>query len=178
MLITPKTAQLNKPMRDQAMAMSLDRQAFTDILPEGKGNAGGIMLPPPEGVWGMPPEILQTLPGYGPDVQKNRAEARAIMQKLGYGPDKRISVKMVTRDIPPYRDPAVILIDQLKQVYIDAELDPVDTTQWYPKMNRKDFAVALNLTGNGIDDPDQALFENYVCGAEGNYNGYCSPELG
>jgi peptide/nickel transport system substrate-binding protein len=43
------------------------------------------LLPPPEGVWGMPAERLQTLPGYSGDVQKNRAEAQAIMQKLGYG---------------------------------------------------------------------------------------------
>ena len=93
------------------------------------------MLPPPEGVWGMPPEMLQTLPGYGPDVAKNRAEARKIMEKLGYGPDKRLSLKVSTRNIPPYRDPAVILIDQLKEIYIDAELETVDTTQWYPKVH-------------------------------------------
>ena len=52
------------------------------------------MLPPPEGVWGMPPEMLKTLPGYGPDVRKNRAEARQIMEKLGYGPDKRLEIKV------------------------------------------------------------------------------------
>ena len=85
------------------------------------------MLPPPEGVWGMPPEMLQTLPGYDPDVAKNRAEARKIMEKLGYGPNNRLSVKVSTRNIPPYRDPAVILIDQLKEIYIDAELELVDT---------------------------------------------------
>jgi len=27
----------------------------------------------------------------------------------------------------------------LKEIYIDAELDPVDTTQWYPRLTRKDF---------------------------------------
>ena len=78
-----------------------------------------------DGVWGMPTELLQTLPGYGGAVEKNREEARGIMRKLGYGPDKRINVKLSTRDIPPFRDPAVILIDQLKQVYIDAELEPI-----------------------------------------------------
>jgi peptide/nickel transport system substrate-binding protein len=175
LLINPEPAPFNNRELRRAMALALDRQAFIDIITEGKGNVGGIMLPSPEGVWGMPPEVLQTLPGYGPDVQKNRAEARAIMQKLGYGPDKRISVKLSTRDIPPYRDPAVILIDQLKQVYIDAELEPIDTTQWYPKMNRKDFTVALNLTGNGIDDPDQALYENYVCAPKGTTTAIATP---
>ena len=34
-----------------------------------------------------------------------------------------------------------------------------------------------NLTGNGIDDPDQAFYENYACGSESNYDGYCNPEI-
>jgi peptide/nickel transport system substrate-binding protein len=48
------------------------------------------MQPPSGGLWGMPPDVLQALPGYDPDVQKSRADARQIMQKLGYGPDNRL----------------------------------------------------------------------------------------
>ena len=33
------------------------------------------------------------------------------MQKLGYGPDKRLPITVSTRDLSYYRDPAVILID-------------------------------------------------------------------
>ena len=135
------------------------------------------MLPPPEGVWGMPPEVLQTLPGYGPDVAKNRAEARKIMEKLGYGPDKRLAIKVSTRNFPAWRDPAVILISQLKEIYIDGELDLVDTALWYPKMARKDYTVGAVPMESGVDDPDQMFYENYVCGAERNYTGYCNPEF-
>ena len=167
----------NNPELLRAAALSVDRKAFIDILTEGKGDIGGAMLPPPEGVWGMPLDMLKTLPGYDPDVPKNRAEARKIMEKLGYGSDKRLSVTVSTRNVPPYRDPAVILIDQLKEIYIDGQLEPIDTAQWLPKVMRKDYTVALNLTGNGLDDPDQTLYENFTCGAEGNYDGYCNPEL-
>jgi len=45
---------------------------------EGEGDIGGTLLPAPEGIWSMPPELLKTLPGYDPDVAKNRAEARKI----------------------------------------------------------------------------------------------------
>ena len=161
----------------RAMALSLDRKAFIDIITEGQGDIGGAMLPPPEGVWGMPTEVLQTLPGYDPDVVKNRAEARKIMQKLGYGPDNRLPVKLSTRNIPAYRDPAVILLSQLREIYMDAELEPVDTVQWYPRLLRKDYTVGLNVTETGVDDPDQAFYENYVCGSDRNYSGYCNPEL-
>src|SRR5215471_16673574 len=97
----------------RAMALSLDRKAFIDILGEGQGDIGGVLQPAPEGLWGMPLELLKELPGYDRDVQKNRAQARRIMERLGYGPGNRLKLKVSTRDLRDYRDPAVILIDQL-----------------------------------------------------------------
>ena len=176
-IINRTVPPFDNPELRRAVALVLDRQAFIDTLTQGKGDIGGVLLAPPEGIWGMPPDMIRTLPGYGIDVAKNRAEARAIMRKYGYGPDKRLSLKVSTRDIAPYRDPAVILIDQLKEIYIDAELEPIDTTGWYPKVFRKDYTIALNLTGNGIDDPDQTFYENYACGSESNYDGYCNPAI-
>src|SRR5712691_12436217 len=176
-MLNREAPPFNNPELLRAAALSVDRKAFIDILTEGKGNIGGAMLPPPEGVWGMPADRLKTLPGYDPDVPKNRAEARKIMEKLGYGPDRRLAVTVSTRNVPPYRDPAVILIDQLKEVYIDGQLEPIDTAQWLPRVIRKYYTVALNLTGNGLDEPDQTLYENFTCGAEGNYDGYCSAEF-
>jgi peptide/nickel transport system substrate-binding protein len=46
--------------------------------------------------------MLKELPGYDPDVQKNRAQARQIMEKLGYRPDNRLKIKVSTRDLPTY----------------------------------------------------------------------------
>ena len=167
----------DNPELRRAVALVLDRRAFIDTLTQGKGDIGAALLAPPEGIWGMPPDLIRQLPGYDPDVAKNRAQAREIMRKNGYGPDKRLSLKVSTRDIAPYRDPAVILIDQLKEIYIDGELEPIDTTGWYPKVFRKDYTIGLNLTGNGIDDPDQTFYENYACGSDSNYDGYCNPAI-
>src|SRR4029077_9775161 len=122
----------------KAMMLAIDRKTFLDIVMEGKGAIGGAMQSPPSGLWGLPPEILQTLPGYGPDVAANRAEGRKLMEKHGYGPGNRLQTKVATRNLPPYRDPAVLLIDQLKEIYIDGELDMVDTAVWFPKLARKD----------------------------------------
>ena len=160
----------------RAMALSLDRRAFIDIIGDGQGDIGGVMQPPPEGLWGMPPEMLRSLTGYDPDVAKNRGQARDMMKRLGYGNDNRLKVKVSTRDLPFFRDPAVILIDQLKEVYISGELETIDTTNWFPKVMRKDYAVGLNLSGSG-PDPDQNLYLQYGCGGELNYGSYCNPEL-
>ena len=161
----------------RAVVLSLDRRAFIDILSDGQGEIGGAMMPPPAGSWGMPPEVLQTLPGYGPDVVRNRAEARGILNKLGYGPDKPLAVTVTTRNAPAYRDAAVLLIGQLKESYIDGTLNAIDTTQWYPTVMRKDYTVGLTVSENGLDDPDQQFYENFYCGAERNYTGYCSTEV-
>ncbi len=177
MIVNPSAPPFDKLELRRAMALSLDRQAFIDIITEGQGDIGGVMLPSPEGVWGMPQELLRALPSYDPDVAKNRAQARDMMRKLGYGPDNRLPVKLITRNIPAYRDPAVILISQLNEIYIDAELDVIDTVQWYPKIMRKDFAVGLNVSETGVDDPDQQFYENYVCGSDRNYTGFCNPEV-
>ena len=161
----------------RAIALTLDRKAFIDTINEGKADIGGAMLPPPEGIWGMPPEMLRNLPGYDPDVGKNRGQARKIMEEYGWGPDKRLKITVSTRNIPQYRDPAIILIDQLKQIYIDGDLEEIDTVQWYPRLLKKDFTIGLNLAENGLDDPDQTFYENFSCGADRNYTGYCNFEL-
>jgi len=177
LIVNRDAPPFDNPDLRRAMSLSLDRKAFIDILTEGQGGVGGVMQPPPNGVWGMPLDMLMTLPGYDPDVQKNRAEARTIMARLGYGPDKRLSVTVSTRNTAAYRDPAVILIDQLKEIHIDGELETLDTTQWYPKLMRKDYKVGLNVTESEVDDPDPLFYENYTCGADRNYTRYCNPEV-
>jgi hypothetical protein len=71
----------------------------------------------------------------------------------------------------------VLLIDQLKEIYIDGTLNAIDTTQWYPTVMRKDYAIGLTVSENGLDDPDQQFHENFSCGAERNYAGYCNAEV-
>ncbi|HVH82043.1 MAG TPA: ABC transporter substrate-binding protein, partial [Stellaceae bacterium] len=155
----------------EAVALTLDRKSFIDILGQGEGDLGGSLLPPPEGVWGMPTERLMTLPGYSGDVQKNRETARELMNKAGYGPDKHISITLATRNIAAYRDPAAILLDQMKEIWIDGELGLTETANWVPRLIRKDFIAGLNVLGNAVDDPDVTFYQNYVSYSKRNYAG-------
>ena len=112
-----------------------------------------------------------------PDAEKNLAEAQAIMQKLGYSDAKPLQIKIQTRNLPTYRDPAVIVSDQLKKIYIVGELDILDTPRWYAKLQRKDYTIGLNVTGVSVDDPDGNIVENYSCNSERNYTQYCNAEV-
>ena len=175
LIVNNEAPPFDNPQVRRAMALALDRRAFNTILAQGKSMIGAIMLP--IGHWGMPQEMLEKLPGYGPDVEKERAEARRIMESLGYSKEKPLRVKISTRNIASYRDPAVILIDQLKHIYIEGELEVIDTTLWHAKVQRKDYAVGLNATGVGVDDPDVNLVENFSCKSDRNYTGYCNQEI-
>jgi peptide/nickel transport system substrate-binding protein len=166
----------NRDLR-RAMALSLDRKAFIDILADGHGDIGAVMMPPPEGRWGMPFEMVETLPGYSPEVDTNRAEARSIMRALGYRPEKPLVVKVSTRNVGPVVEATVVLIDQLKQIYVEGELEPIDNALWFAKVMRHDYAVAHSATFKAVDDPDQVFYETYACGAENNPDGYCNPEI-
>jgi peptide/nickel transport system substrate-binding protein len=177
LIVNRDAPPFDNPEIRRAMALSLDRKSFIDILAEGQGDIGGAMQPPPAGIWGLPPELLKSVPGYGPDVEENRAQARQIMQKLGYGPDHRLNVTISARNIAIFRDPGVILIDQLKDVYIDGALDPIETANWFPRVTRKDYQVGMNNTGSGVDDPDQQFYENYGCGSERNYTAIATPSF-
>jgi peptide/nickel transport system substrate-binding protein len=175
-IVINRVPPFDKAELRRALALTLDRKAFIDILGEGQGDVGTAMMPPPEGVWGMPPEMMRTLPGYGPDVKKSREEARAIMRSLGYGPDNHLKIKLSARNLAIYRDPAAILVDQMKEIWIDGDIELVETAQWVPKLVRRDYQLGLSLVGNGVDEPDQQFYESYVCGAR-SYNGFCNPEI-
>jgi peptide/nickel transport system substrate-binding protein len=159
-----------------AMSYAMDRDAFIKILMNGEGAKGGVMLPPPNGVWGMPPDVLAKTPGYG-DKAADIKKGQELMKKAGFGPDNRLSAVVSTRNVATYRDPAVILIDQLKAIYIDAELKTIENSNWHATVAKKDYQIGMNLTGLAVDDPDVALFENYACGSQRNYTGYCNKDL-
>lgn len=176
LIVNREAPPFDNPKIRRALALTLDRQAYIDILSEGEGKMSGAMLPPPSGVWGMPPDMLKTIVGYT-DVEANREKGRELMREAGYGPDKRLKVKVSTRNIATFRDPATILIDHLKHIYVDGELEVIDTSIYYNRVFKKDYVVALNLTGSAVDDPDVTFFEGYACGSLRNYNNYCDPEM-
>src|SRR5262249_11407616 len=121
----------DNPEMRKAMSLALDRKPFNTILMEGQGRLGGAMLPKPQGEWGMLEEMLAARTGNDAHTEKNQKAARAIMEKLGYSDAKPLQIKIQTRNLPTYRDPAVIVSDQLKKIHIVSELDILDTPRWY-----------------------------------------------
>src|SRR5215470_4417950 len=89
-IVNSSNPPFDNPDIRRALALALDRKAFISIMFEGQGDIGGSMEPAPDGLWAMPKEMLESIPGYGPNIESNRDEARKLMQKAGYGPDKHL----------------------------------------------------------------------------------------
>ena len=70
-----------------------------------------------------------------------------------------------------------MLQGQLRDIYIDADVEIVETSLWFNRLNRKEYTLGVNATGNGVDDPDQTFFENFACKSARNYTGYCNKEV-
>src|SRR5262249_7125356 len=96
LIINRDVPPFSDPGLRRALALSADGKGFIDILGEGQGDIGGVMQPLPEGLWGMPSELLKALPGYAADISESRAEARRIMRQLGYGPANPLRAKVTT----------------------------------------------------------------------------------
>ena len=41
---------------------------------------------------------------------------------------------------------------------------PGGTAQWHPMVTRREYQIAANLTGLGVDDPDANFYENHTRG--------------
>ena len=110
-LINQIRPPFDNPVLRKALALGLDRQSFITILANGKSDISGAMMAQPEGVWGMSADVLMALPGYAGTFEERLAQARQLMEGLGYGPAKKFKVKVSTRDFQAYKDPAVLLVD-------------------------------------------------------------------
>ncbi len=178
-LINRQIAPFDNPNVRRAVALSVDHKAYVDILSEGRYGLGGAMLMPPAGVWGVTVDQLAEagVEHYVGTVEERRERARQLMREAGYNEQNPLRIKVATRDIPSYRDPAVIMIDHLKHIFIEAELQTFDTALWYTQFARNQWTLAMNQNGSAIDDPDVIFYENYRCGGDRNYGHYCNREL-
>jgi peptide/nickel transport system substrate-binding protein len=117
-----------------------------------------------------------TLPGYGKPADM-KDKARKLLAEAGITPQHPLKVEMVTRAIAVYVDMASFVINELKQVGIEATLKQIETAQWHAMATRGEYQIGANLTGLGVDDPDANLYENFACGSPRNYSAYCDEQV-
>src|SRR5437879_4414331 len=172
--------QTTKPFTDirvrKALTLGLERYTASRVLSPlaSLKDVGALMRPATE--FAMSESELQKRPGFGRDMEKNRAEARRLLAEAGYPNGFKVVLK--NRNVRvPYIDFGVFVIQEWKKIGIEAEHRPLETATWFADgRDRGNFELMIQPAGAFIDDPDQ-LLNPYVTGSPQNWGRFANPGL-
>jgi len=82
LIVQSRCAALRQPGDPPGDVVALDRKSFIDILARAKVDIAAPCCQRLRGFWESA-ELLKSVPGYDPNGDANRSQARQIMQKLG-----------------------------------------------------------------------------------------------
>ncbi|OWT58959.1 ABC transporter substrate-binding protein [Candidimonas nitroreducens] len=174
LIYNPNEVALKDDRLRRAIMLAIDRKALAQVMTQGHAVATGIFMPPPAGSWGLTTEEMKGLPGFDPDVEKNREAARKLMEQMGYSSEHHKQLKLMVVNRPAHVTPATLLADQLRKIFIDVTLDAVDISVWGQRVTRRaGYQFTLWSAAPAIDNPDVILFEQLSCKSSRNYSNYC-----
>lgn len=165
-------APFNDARVRKAVTLAVDRSELVKLRGEtGVSNVSGWLIPGT--FWALPPDELAKIPGYGPNKEQERAQARQLLADAGY--PNGLSMKMPTRNTP---DAALLWADQLAKVGIKLELEVLVDAALDPRLMNHDFQIAQRGAFAGTtEDPDTFYGQFLTCGAPRNYSGWCDQKF-
>ena len=170
-----------KPFTDvrvrKALMLGIDRYTGGKVLYplNGLRDVGGLMRPGTQ--WALPEAELQNLPGYGKDIEKNRAEAKRLLAEAGYPNGFKVVLK--NRNVKlPYQDFAVYVIQEWRKIGIEAENRPLESASWYAEgRDQGNFDLIVLPFADFMDDPDLLLGARFTTGAPQNWGRFSDPAI-
>ena len=172
--------QTAKPFNDvrvrKALSLAFDRYTAGKVLSPlaSLRDVGGLMRPGTE--WAMAETDLLKLPGFGKDMERNRAEARRLLAEAGYPNGFKTVLK--NRNVRvPYQDFAVYAIQEWRKIGVEAEHRPLETAAWFADGRDKgNFEAIVSGVFGYMDDPDFFL-ERYTTGDPNNWGRFSDPRI-
>jgi peptide/nickel transport system substrate-binding protein len=124
----------------------------------------------------MPTPALQKLPGFGTDMERNRAEAIRLLAEAGYPNGLQIVLK--NRNVKlPYQDFAVFVIQEWRRIGVQADHRPLETAAWFADgRDTGNFEAMVSPGAEFMDDPDQFL-GRYITGSPQNWGRFSNPGI-
>jgi peptide/nickel transport system substrate-binding protein len=151
-----------KPFEDKrvrrALSLALDRHLGSQALSKIAivKEVAGVMVP--GSPFATPPAELEKLAGYGRDVPKARAEAKRLLREAGV-PDG-FAFTFLNRGIPmPYEPVGIWLIDQWRQVGLNARQEVADPAKYFADVRGGSFDVAIDFQCGYVVEPDLDLYK-------------------
>jgi len=144
-------APFNDERVRRALSLAIDRWGAAQQL---QGSTflkyvGGMMRPGSN--WATPESELVTLPGFSHDIAASRGEARRLLSEAGIN---GLAVKLLVRDIPiPHYAGADLLTKSWQEIGVTTTQDREKISDWQKIVDKSDFDVALDFSGDYYDDP-------------------------
>jgi peptide/nickel transport system substrate-binding protein len=169
-----------KPFDDvrvrKALTLAIDRYTMSKVLfpLTGLKGIGGLVRPGTE--WAMSAAEIEKLPGFGRDIEKNRAEARKLLAEAGY--PNGLKFVMKNRNVKlPYQDFAVFFIQEWKKIGVEVENRPLETAAWFADgRDTGNFEAMVDPHVDFMDEPDLTL-QDYITGSINNWSRISDPQL-
>ncbi len=167
--INLKKAPLDKVQVRQAIAHAIDRDAMNRLAFSG--------------FW--KPAVHASVESQGELINRNarfpafdRAKAEKLLDEAGLPRGAggwRFDVSVTNPNFPDCKAMMEVLVQQLRQVGINAKLEQFDQATWFRRQAEKQFDISCYFTRYG-PDPD-AFREHFMTGGGRNNMSYSNPEL-
>jgi len=170
-----------KPFDDKrvrrALTLALDRHEASKALSKIAivKAVAGVQVPGTP--FATPPEELNKLAGYWPDIEKSRAEARRLLKEAGV--PEGFQFTFTNRGIPmPYEPLGVWLIDQWRKVGLNVKQEVIEAAAYFGTIRKGDTQVHMDFQCGYIVEPDLDMYKFLSTDRNpANYGRYKDPVL-
>jgi peptide/nickel transport system substrate-binding protein len=144
-----------KPLDDvrvrRALTLAIDRWRGGESLGKVSLISGVSGVFRPGAPWSLPKAELEKLPGFWPDIEKSRAEARRLLKEAGV---ESLKLRLLNRTVAqPFTPAGIFAIDQWKRIGVETEHVQVETKLWLDGLAAGNFDVAIQNISDFADDP-------------------------
>jgi peptide/nickel transport system substrate-binding protein len=182
LIISHFSMQTEKPPFDdlrvrQAMSEAIRREAIAELGNQAGAVGTGVY---PLGPWAMPQEMRQQLIGYGPDMAKRIAHAKALL--TAYEKEKgkidwsKIKIQCST-NIKFSCENAQVVQQLLKKINVNIELEPMLVAQHRGNEVSGNYILSLLGAAVDFDDPIDSFGQWFVTNGGRWYQRHSLPEL-